>query len=398
LPHLFFQVSVLDVPDLQQPAGTVWLRQKLAEAVAISLEQTGLFTVVRHGGAYPVDTNTLFLAANRGSAYVVAPQLVEIDSTAIRLKLDWYDTETLQRVAPLSRPVVLDVLDYTRPIAGWTNDVILYFSGRPGIMGLRLACIRKLEPGIKELFVLTYGGAEPEQITFDRSLTLLPSWTVDGRVAYTSYKERLPKIFLQGVEAPLVAFEGMNSGLAWTRDGSMAAVTLSKDGNPEIYLLEGTTGEVRARLTDDSGIDTSPSWSPDGKQIAFCSDRDGTPQIWVMGADGAGQRRLTFSGVYNTSPAWHPFGNYIAYTGRAGASFQIFRLDLDTGEVRQLSPGGGDAESPDWSPDGRLIAFSWNRGNRQDIYLMNPDGSGIRRLTTDGGPYSSPVWEMLPPR
>jgi Tol biopolymer transport system component len=36
-----------------------------------------------------------------------------------------------------------------------------------------------------------------------------------------------------------------------------------------------------------------PLWSPDGRTIAFRSSRDGNPELYLMNADGSGQRRLT---------------------------------------------------------------------------------------------------------
>jgi TolB protein len=54
------------------------------------------------------------------------------------------------------------------------------------------------------------------------------------------------------------------------------ALTLSKDGNPEIYLLTVATGAFR-RLTTHAAIDTEPTWSP--TEIAFMSDRSGAADL-----------------------------------------------------------------------------------------------------------------------
>ena len=79
---------------------------------------------------------------------------------------------------------------------------------------------------------------------------------------------------------------GINSSPGWSPDGRSLALTLSKDGNPEIYVLTVATG-VLQRLTRHAGIDTEPTWSPTGQQIAFVSDRAGQPRIYVMDKDGA---------------------------------------------------------------------------------------------------------------
>ena len=62
-------------------------------------------------------------------------------------------------------------------------------------------------------------------------------------------------------------------------------LTLSKEGNEEIYVLEIDTLKLK-RLTKNYSIDVSPAWSPDGKKDSFCFNRSGSPQIYIMDADG----------------------------------------------------------------------------------------------------------------
>lgn len=393
-PHLF-QWSILDIPDVTTAAGTQWVRERIAARFAGLIGAASDFTAVRHGGRFPVDTETLLNSLHVGSAYVLAAYLQRFDGDTGNIVLDVVDAESGERVNALSGHLEFTMSDLDSAIEGWVNGAVRHFSGRPGLLGVRIACVRRLKQGVKEIYTLRYGGQDLTPLTHDGSLALLPSWTHDGRVAFTSYREQRPKIFIHGMERPFTAFDGMNSGIEWSLDGSMAAVTLSKDGDSEIYLLEGTTGEVRARLTYHPGIDTSPSWSPDGKSIAFCSDRDGTPQIHVMNTDGSGKHRLTISGTYNTSPDWHPFGPHLVFAGRDGGDFQVFRMDLEDGSVHQLTHGPGDCEGPDWSPDGRLVACACGNRNSQNIYVMNPDGSDKRAITIDDGPYYAPVWEPL---
>jgi TolB protein len=393
--RVLFQVSVLGIPDTALLAGTRWLRQHAADRLSLLMEATGFFSVKRQAGAFPVDTATLFAALHAGSAYVIAGELTAFDGYSGVLRVSVIDAALGVTVAGLGGDLAFSSATLDRGLERWVNDVVRHFTGRPGLLGVHIACVRKFEQGVKEIFILTYGSNDMTQVTFDRSLALLPTWTVDSRVAYTSFREGRPKTYIQGNDHPFTAYEGMNTGIEWSRDGSCAAATLSKDGNPEIYLLEGTTGEVRARLTDDQGIDTSPTFSPDGSRVAFVSDREGTPQLFVMNADGSGKERLTLDGVYNTAPDWHPYGPYIVYSGRDGNNFQVYLLNVDTRVIRQLTFGPGDCEDPDWSPDGRLIAFSWEKGRRRAIYVMNPDGSNPRRITGEDALYYSPAWEIL---
>jgi TolB protein len=86
-------------------------------------------------------------------------------------------------------------------------------------------------------------------------------------------------------------------------------MTLSRNGIPEVYVLNLATGAFR-RLTSYSGIDTEPTWSPTGREIAFVSERAGGAHVFVMDAEGANVRRLTQAG-FNTQPRWSPKGDTI---------------------------------------------------------------------------------------
>src|SRR5690606_17443574 len=118
---------------------------------------------------------------------------------------------------------------------------------------------------------------------------------------------------------------------------------LSKDGNPDIYVIDARSGRVLRRLTNSPYIDTSPEWSPTGKEIVFISDREGGPQIFVMNADGSNQRRVSMNGSYNTTPTWSPRTDerVIAYTTRDESTFDIVTLNLDTGAYTRITQREG---------------------------------------------------------
>ena len=56
-------------------------------------------------------------------------------------------------------------------------------------------------------------------------------------------------------------------------------MVLSKDGNPEVYVIDIATKKLR-RITRHRAIDTEPSWSPDGNSLIFSSERGGKPQLY----------------------------------------------------------------------------------------------------------------------
>jgi TolB protein len=189
----------------------------------------------------------------------------------------------------------------------------------------------------------------------------------------------------------------MNTGAAWSPDGSKIALTLSKDGNPEIYIISAKTGKIIKRLTKSRHIDTSPAWSPSGKEIAFVSDREGSPQIFVMSASGGNQRRVSKNGNYNTTPAWSPAkgARVIAYTTRDGKNYDIVTLDLASKKYTRITQNEGNNEEPSFSPNGRAIAFASRRKGGSGIFIANADGTG-NALRVYKGTATSVDWGPAP--
>jgi Tol biopolymer transport system component len=72
----------------------------------------------------------------------------------------------------------------------------------------------------------------------------------------------------------------------------LLAFESSRDGNPEIYILN-TNGFVMTRLTIDTATDTQPAWSPDGTRLAFVSNRNGNNDIYIVNADRTAVTNIT---------------------------------------------------------------------------------------------------------
>ena len=287
-------------------------------------------------------------------------------------------------------------------VHAFANEVYRHFIGKPGFFGSRIAYVRKLGNGNKAVFMMDHDGARRGRVSRTDTLNLLPSWDPrGGGLLYTSYANGQPDLFLHRLGAKqavsLSSHPGMNVGGAYSPNGNTIALTLSKDGNSEIYLIDAGTGKISKRLTNNWAIDSSPTWSPDGSKIAFVSDRSGSPQIYVMSAGGGGAKRLTFQGTYNTTPDWSPRGDVIAFTARDERyRFDIFTVSVGSGEIVRLTQNQGNNEEPTWSPDGRYLAFTSTRKGGQRIYVMTYDGLVQTCVTPKGGGYATPAWGPAP--
>ena len=281
-----------------------------------------------------------------------------------------------------------------RAVARWVDDVVAEFTGKGGSLSARVAFARRQRAGgAKEIFVMDVDGENLREVTRNGSINLLPAWTRDGRVAFTSYYQNNPNTYIEG-GLRLSSYPSMNTGVAFHPDGRSAAITLSKDGNAEIYVISAKDGRVLRRLTRNTHIDTSPTWSPDGARLAWVSDASGNPQIWIMNADGGAPQRMRQVGGYNTGPDWSPGGDDVAYTVRgAGEKYDVFVTRLSTGAVRRLTSAGSN-QDPSFSPDGRYIAYtSTAGGGPRQIWIMSSDGRFKQQVTHVAAIHYDPAWE-----
>jgi TolB protein len=274
------------------------------------------------------------------------------------------------------------------------DDVVKHYTGERGIFTTKIAFTSSNPRSkVSHIYVMDYDGYGVSRASKTGDQNVLPSWSPRGQLAYTSYLWLNPDLFIMdgvgGRAVRISKYPGLNTGAAFSPRGDSIALTLSKDGNSEIYRIS-PSGAIQARLTNDRAIDASATWSPDGGRIAFVSARGGSPQIYVMSSSGGGARRITFKGNYNQEPTWCPRKDIslIAFTGRdEKGHFDIFTLNMDTGELKRLTQGEGSCKSPSWAPNGRLLVYSSNRGG---LWIMNSDGLNQHRVYK--GSAQTPAW------
>jgi TolB protein len=282
-----------------------------------------------------------------------------------------------------------------------SDDIVQTITGQKGIAQTKIAFVLA-RGSAKELAVMDYDGFNARQITYDKSLSVRPRWSPNGRkIIYTSYLQGYPDV----LEADLythqrrrvAGYPGLNTGADFSPDGLRIALTLSKDGNPELYTMNAGGGGLQ-RLTHTRGAESSPTWSPDGLNIAFVSDDRGSPQVYMIGSSGGEPTRLTISPSYNTEPDWShpPAGSdlkpMLAITSRVGGKFQIGVFDSATHEVIPKVSDGADNEDPSWAPDGRHLVFSKSRNYRTRLYLLDVVTNEQVELPAVEGGASEPAW------
>jgi TolB protein len=281
-----------------------------------------------------------------------------------------------------------------RTLAHRVADDILVAIGQKGMFSGHIALLGT-RSGAKELYVCDMDGGNLQQITNDRNICLAPRWAPDGqRITYTAFLKRYPDVYLIDLATHsrrvIASYGGMNSGGAISPDGSLVALTLSKDGSPNLYV-RAVNGGTPVRLTSEPrAAIASPCWSPDGSHIVYASDQASTahPQLYVISRSGGAPRRLTTRGSQNVSPNWGANG-LIAYASLMG-KFQICVLDPNTLDSKMISPGDASYEDPCWAPDGRHIVCSRTQNYRSSIYLLDTLGDPPVALGQLSGDWTSP--------
>ncbi|HVM61765.1 MAG TPA: biopolymer transporter Tol [Verrucomicrobiae bacterium] len=340
-----------------------------------------------------------FALAPVGSAEYVQSGTVRGDRNGIVVECIVMQQAT-KRVA-LSKAYQGSAQDVRRVVHKLSDEIVQAIAGQRGIAETKVAFVWA-HNGAKELAVMDYDGYNVRQLTYDRSISVRPRWSPDGRkVVYTSYKNVFPDVLevdlYTGQRRRLASYPGLNSGAAFSPDGLSIALTLSKDGNPELYTMNAEGTDLR-RLTHTHAGESSPTWSPDGQTIAYVSDESGVPQIWQINRDGGSPLRLTVSPSYNTEPDWsRPPANsdmkpMLAVTSRVAGKFQIGVYEKGSGVVTPVVADGTDNEDPSWAPDGRHLIFTKTVHWHSQLYLLDVvTGEQVQLPSLEGGA-SEPAW------
>lgn len=327
----------------------------------------------------------LLIGATReqGEGYIVEFQLFDVLQQTLMSGFSFKVTDQTLRSA--AHQISDEVYEEILGIKGSFNTQIAFVSVK-GQVGDRTY----------QLQLADADGENPQAMLTSPRPILSPAWAPDGiRIAYVSFENRTQSaIYIQdrqkGSRVKAISTSGINGAPSWSPDGKRLAVTLSHEGNPDIYIYQIDAGSLR-RITESDAIDTEPVWLDDDTLI-FTSDRSGGPQLYEVSSRGGRASRITFEGGYNASATVSPDGSTVAFVHASGAGFQIGAIDRKSGLFQTLTQGTLD-ESPSFSPNGQMIIYATEKSGRGTLGAVSLDGSVVQSLTLDdGGSVREPSW------
>ncbi len=405
-PVYTYEKSVIAVPAFGRDEAPVTF-EALPRIIRRDLALSGFFSMpadqnrVNGANMHDVRNRTVSFAAWQGMGveYYLMASLSVPEPGVLRAMVLLYDipSQTL-----LFRRNIDGSVEDPRMLAHRISDEVVRFTKNcQGIAQTKLVYISEQVRNIKEVAIIDADSFNPTPLTRFNNLCTTPAWGMNGtEVYYTSYAGNRAIVYGQrlsdGANWKIAAYGGTNHSPAWCDANQRLVMTLSRDGNSELYTSKRDGSDLR-RITKTKATEGSPCWSPDGSKIAYVSNEGGPFAIWIANPDGSGARRLINKGGWIDSPSWSPDGQKIVFVYRQGGVNDIYtiRADGDMSTVRRLTMNQGNNESPVWAPNSRHIAFSSDRSSQRHIYIMLDDGSNQQILTTSGR-NTEPAWGPAP--
>lgn len=209
-------------------------------------------------------------------------------------------------------------------------------------------------------------------------LNLFPKWANKNQTSfyYTAMSSGLPTIYeyslSSGVKNHIVSGEGMLVCSDVGLDGNKLLLTMSPDGQPDIYEFDKTT-KTSKKLTDFGGIDVSGQYLAGEKEIVFVSNRLGYPNIFKKYIDSSSINQIVFKGRENNSCDTR--GNKIVYSSRESKNMfgsNTFNIYMISNSSTFPLTSSGENQFPRFSDDGEVVMYIRQVNGNSYAGFVNP--------------------------
>jgi TolB protein len=335
---------------------------------------------------------------NKGIDAIVVGKLTKISQKVFNIEIKLLDTFSKKTLYTSKNAVHTSGV---RRVAHFLSDQIYQaILGTKGGFDTRLTYVSVTGYKHKQykLEISDADAQNPQTVLTSNSPILSPVWSPDqSKIAYVSFRNNRSEVFIQypfvrRKTHKLPIFDGIASSPSWHPNGKSLLITLSKNGNKDLYNYDVRSRNL-TRITTNKSIDTEGSYSPDGKHIVFTSNRSGQVQIFIKNLNSGKVNRVTFEGRYNAKAVYAPDAKSLALVHRTGKDYRIALLDLKTKDLTILSTNTLD-ESPFFSPNGDMIIFATNQHNKGTLSVVSVKGRETFKLTSKIGEVREPNWSQ----
>lgn len=174
-----------------------------------------------------------------------------------------------------------------------------------------------------DIWVLPLGRQTPTRVTFDPADDSLPAWTPDGRLVYSSTRDKALSLFAQPADGTGTAVELASS------DGGLDQAAVSPDGkfvvarSNEDIVIAPMDGKTVRPLIESPFRDRNPDVSRDGRWIAYQSDESGVAEVYVRPFPDTDKGKWQVSEQGGSRPVWARSGTELFYLGVDGMVMSV---------------------------------------------------------------------------
>ncbi|MBU3914863.1 hypothetical protein KKA14_04950, partial [bacterium] len=175
------------------------------------------------------------------------------------------------------REVLKKTDDQDQVVLKIVEEIIFQLTGEQSILKSAIAYIEKDKDRKYRLILTDTFGKNRVVLLNDNKYNILPRWNPDASsILFTTLESSGSMIrqmdMASGQLTVLFKDIGKLSGGSWGKDGKELVMTLSENGNSDLFRIS-LRGEILERLTFRSTTEANPRLSPNGKRLLFVSDR-----------------------------------------------------------------------------------------------------------------------------
>jgi Tol biopolymer transport system component len=196
-------------------------------------------------------------------------------------------------------------------------------------------------------------------------------------------EDRRPRQILSGFSEP-----GSECCGVWTADGRTYVFQSGRDGNTDLWRLNGSATTNPVRLTYGPLQFQSVAAARTGSTIYFLGV-DMRSEVDRVSANGALTAERGFLDAADRV-AWSRNKQWVTWTDSGG---RLWRAAADGTQKIQLTPDAYNVFMARWSPDGKQLAIMAKQpGKAWQIYLVAADGGDIEPVLKEQRNAADPSW------